>query len=196
MHIVPLSDWNQFLVFQPNAHLLQTGEWGELKSAFGWKAARIIKGNVGVQILFRKLPLGFTIGYLPKPTFSNQLPFLDQELWREIDAVCKKNRAIFLKIEPDLWQDIELNDLPITNYQLQMSPHNIQPPRTIIVDIKDSEEEILARMKQKTRYNIRLAEKKGVTVRSWDDIEAFHDASYRRTRWIRRSLTRILSARL
>jgi lipid II:glycine glycyltransferase (peptidoglycan interpeptide bridge formation enzyme) len=174
MHIVPLSDWNQFLVFQPNAHLLQTGEWGELKSAFGWKAARIIKGNVGVQILFRKLPLGFTIGYLPKPTFSNQLPFLDQELWREIDAVCKKNRAIFLKIEPDLWQDIELNDLPITNYQLQMSPHNIQPPRTIIVDIKDSEEEILARMKQKTRYNIRLAEKKGVTVRSWDDIEAFH----------------------
>ncbi len=175
MHIVPLSDWNQFLVFQPNAHLLQTGEWGELKSAFGWKAARIIKGNVGVQILFRKLPLGFTIGYLPKPTFSNQLPFLDQELWREIDAVCKKNRAIFLKIEPDLWQDIELNDLPITNYQLQMSPHNIQPPRTIIVDIKDSEEEILARMKQKTRYNIRLAEKKGVTVRSWDDIEAFHN---------------------
>lgn len=175
MHIVPLSDWNQFLVFQPNAHLLQTGEWGELKSAFGWKAVRIIKGNVGVQILFRKLPLGFTIGYLPKPTFSNQLPFLDQELWREIDAVCKKNRAIFLKIEPDLWQDIELNDLPITNYQLQMSPHNIQPPRTIIVDIKDSEEEILARMKQKTRYNIRLAEKKGVTVRSWDDIEAFHN---------------------
>ena len=174
MHIVPLSDWNQFLVFQPNAHLLQTGEWGELKSAFGWKAVRIIKGNVGVQILFRKLPLGFTIGYLPKPTFSNQLPFLDQELWREIDAVCKKNRAIFLKIEPDLWQDIELNDLPITNYQLQMSPHNIQPPRTIIVNIKDSEEEILARMKQKTRYNIRLAEKKGVTVRSWDDIEAFH----------------------
>jgi glycosyltransferase involved in cell wall biosynthesis len=43
-----------------------------------------------------------------------------------------------------------------------LSKHNIQPPRTIVIDIKDSEEEILARMKPKARYNIRLAEKKGV----------------------------------
>src|SRR6185503_4784946 len=61
------------------------------------------------------------------------------------------------------------------NYKLLItSPHNIQPPRTIIIDIKGSEEEILARMKQKTRYNIRLAEKKGVTVRAGNDIESFH----------------------
>jgi lipid II:glycine glycyltransferase (peptidoglycan interpeptide bridge formation enzyme) len=55
-----------------------------------------------------------------------------------------------------------------------LSKHNIQPPRTIIVGIKESEEEILARMKQKTRYNIRLAEKKGVIVHAWSDIESFH----------------------
>ena len=55
-----------------------------------------------------------------------------------------------------------------------MSPHNIQPPRTIIIDIRKGEEEILGRMKQKTRYNIRLAEKKGVSVRAWDDIDSFH----------------------
>ena len=55
-----------------------------------------------------------------------------------------------------------------------MSLHNIQPPRTIIIDTRGSEEEILARMKQKTRYNIRLAQKKGVTVRAWNDIESFH----------------------
>jgi peptidoglycan pentaglycine glycine transferase (the first glycine) len=181
MPIVPLSDWNQFLSSYPNAHLLQTGEWGELKSAFGWKPIRIICGNVGVQILLRKLPLGFTIGYIPKPAFTTQQPAFNQELWFEIDMVCKKNRAIFLKLEPDLWQDAESNRIPITNYreasrwdQLQISPHNIQPPRTIIVDIKGSEEEILARMKQKTRYNIRLAKKKGVTVRAWSDIESFH----------------------
>lgn len=175
MPTVSLTDWNQFLVSHPNAHLLQTAEWGELKSAFGWKAVRIITGNIGVQILFRKLPLGFKVGYIPKPAFSSQQSIFNQELWREIDAVCKKNRAVFLKIEPNLWQDTELNNLPITNYQLRMSSHNIQPPRTIIVDIKDSQEQILARMKQKTRYNIRLAEKKGVTVRAWDDIEAFHN---------------------
>jgi lipid II:glycine glycyltransferase (peptidoglycan interpeptide bridge formation enzyme) len=182
MPIVSLSNWNQFLSAHPNAHLLQTGEWGELKSAFGWKPVRIISGNVGVQILFRKLPLGLTVGYIPKLAINFQQSALSQEFWREIDSVCKKNRAIFLKLEPDFWEgDEPHNDSRITNYRevsprdkLRISPHNIQPPRTVIVDIKDSEDEILARMKQKTRYNIRLAEKKGVTVRAWDDIESFH----------------------
>jgi lipid II:glycine glycyltransferase (peptidoglycan interpeptide bridge formation enzyme) len=43
-----------------------------------------------------------------------------------------------------------------------------------VIDLQRSEQEILLRMKQKTRYNIRLAEKKGVTVRAWDNIDAFH----------------------
>ncbi len=169
MPIISLAEWNQYLQKHPNAHLLQTGEWGELKSAFGWKPVRIVSGAAGAQILFRKLPLGFTIGYIPKPVFSNQSD--SNQLWREVDFICKQNRTVFLKIEPDLWADQK----PDTwNLELDTSPHNIQPPRTLIVDIKGSEEEILARMKQKTRYNIRLAEKKGVTVRAWDEIESFH----------------------
>ncbi len=95
-----------------------------------------------------------------------------KSLLSEIDAACKQNRAIFLKFEPDAWGN---SPLPVgEGAGVRESLHNIQPPRTIIVDIKNSEEEILARMKQKTRYNIRLAEKKGVTVRAWDDLEAFH----------------------
>ncbi|NOH03829.1 MAG: peptidoglycan bridge formation glycyltransferase FemA/FemB family protein [Chloroflexi bacterium] len=193
---VTLAEWNQFLTKFPNTHLLQMGEWGELKKDFGWKPVRIISGNAGIQILFRRLPLGFTIGYVPKVSgeqlsvssdqlsvisdqssvISDQLSVISGQLWREVDSVCKKNRAIFLKVEPDAWEDSSTVDqLRITNYQLRTSPHNIQPPRTIILDITKTEEEILAGMKQKTRYNIRLAEKKGVTVRAWDDIAAFHE---------------------
>ena len=167
MTTVSLADWNQFLRMHPNAHLLQTGEWGELKSAFGWKPARIVNGEVGVQILFRKLPFGFTIGYIPKANPQDLL-------WPKIDSVSKQHRAIFLKLEPDLWQDTKLTNLPMTDSRWRISPHNIQPPRTIVVDIKGSQDEILARMKQKTRYNIRLAEKKGVTIRPWNDLESFH----------------------
>jgi peptidoglycan pentaglycine glycine transferase (the first glycine) len=171
MPIISLTDWNQLLASHPNTHLLQTGEWGELKSAFGWKPVRIISGNAGVQILFRKLPLGFTVGYIPKSVISDQS--VSVQLWDEIeiDSACKQNRAIFLKWEPDFWG----YQIPGTwNLELCTSPHNIQPPRTIIINIKKSEEDILASMKQKTRYNIRLAEKKGVTVRAWNDIESFH----------------------
>jgi len=175
MPLVSLSDWNQFLASHPNAHLLQTGEWGELKSAFGWKPVRIVSGEVGIQILFRKLPLGFTVGYIPKLTMSHQQSPFRQELWHEVDSVCKQNRAIFLKLEPDLWEAPDANrQLLLTNDRLRISQHSIQPPRTIVIDIKGSEDEILARMKQKTRYNIRLAQKKGVTVRAWDDTGSFH----------------------
>ncbi|HEY5729196.1 MAG TPA: peptidoglycan bridge formation glycyltransferase FemA/FemB family protein [Anaerolineales bacterium] len=170
--IVSLTDWNHFLSQHPNTHLLQTGEWGQLKGGFGWKPVRVISEGVGVQILFRKLPLGFTVGYIPKPVNSNQSLVNSEQFWNEIDSVCKAHRAIFLKLEPDLWNEQQ----PETwNLKLETSPHNIQPPRTIIIDIRGTEDEILAPMKQKTRYNIRLAEKKDVTVCTWDDINSFHN---------------------
>ncbi len=148
---------------------MQTGEWGELKSAFGWEAVRVINGTAGAQILFLKLPLDFTAAYIPKLAINKQFVF-GEKFWKELDSVCRRHRAIFLKIEPDAWQD---------NFSLELSSfiiskQNIQPPRTILVGIRGSEEEILARMKQKCRYNIRLAEKKGVTVRAWDNIDGFY----------------------
>lgn len=173
MPIVSLAEWNQFLQKHPHAHVLQTGEWGELKSSFGWDAVRVISGEAGVQILFRNLPLGFTIGYVPKPIMSEQLFLAGNSFWQEVDSICQHYRALFLKLEPDLWKDDSLSK--VTNHPLLItSPNNIQPPRTIMVNLKGSEEEILAQMKQKTRYNIRLAEKKGVTVRAWEEIESFH----------------------
>ena len=168
---VSLAEWNQFLQHHPNAHLLQTGEWGELKSAFEWEAVRVIVGDLGAQILFRKLPLGFTIAYIPKLAVGNQPLENSEEFWKEVDSICEKHRAVFLKIEPDLWDD---QPLDTWNLKLDTSLHNIQPPRTIVVDVRGSEDEILARMKQKCRYNIRLAEKKGVTVRAWDNFDEFY----------------------
>ncbi|MBI5352880.1 MAG: peptidoglycan bridge formation glycyltransferase FemA/FemB family protein [Chloroflexi bacterium] len=168
---VNLTDWNRFLEFHPNAHLLQMGEWGELKGGFGWKPVRfILDRETGAQILFRRLPLGLTLGYMPKPVFSNQWTVISDQFWKEVDFICKQNHAIFLKVEPDSWQESFL----IPHSAFRISPHNIQPPRTITIDINNNEEQILARMKPKCRYNIRLAEKKGVTVRAWDDISAFH----------------------
>lgn len=170
---VTLTEWNGFLTKFPNAHLLQMGEWGELKKDFGWNPVRfILDGEVGAQILFRRLPLGLTLGYMPKPVDGGQWTVDSDKFWHEVDLICKQNRAVFLKVEPDIWDDESPDTWHVT---LRTSPHNIQPPRTVIVSIKEDEEQILARMKPKCRYNIRLAEKKGVTVRVWDDIASFHE---------------------
>jgi lipid II:glycine glycyltransferase (peptidoglycan interpeptide bridge formation enzyme) len=167
---VTFSEWKRFLDSKSDAHILQTAEWGALKSAFGWEAVRIVSGECGVQILFRKLPLGFTLAYAPKPLSGFE------RLFPEVDAVCRRKRAVFLKIEPDEWDDALTSTplLPGEGRGLRESLHNIQPPRTIIISLEGSDDDILARMKQKCRYNVRLAEKKGVIVRASDDLDGFH----------------------
>jgi len=191
MPVVSLTDWNNYLKDHPNAHILQSGEWGELKAAFGWdpvrlvlpplptvraqssRGTRTVDDGHGVQILFRRLPLGLTLAYLPKPAISNQQLANSEQFWVEVDAVCRRNRTVFIKVELDVW-DNEAVSKDSSQTVLRTSAHSIQPPRTIIVDLKGTEEDILARMKQKTRYNIRLAARKNVTVRPWDDLPAFH----------------------
>ena len=165
---VTFSEWQAFVAAHSNLHLLQTIEWGELKSTFGWKPARIVSGDMGVQILFRKLPLGLTIGYIPKADTREWKE--ESEIWSEIDSVCKKHHAIFCKLESDVRETSLTPRLSPAGkgVGVRESPHNIQPPRSFTIDITGSEEDILARMKQKTRYNVRLAEKKGVTVRVCD----------------------------
>jgi peptidoglycan pentaglycine glycine transferase (the first glycine) len=167
------SQWDTFLSRYPQAHLLQSGDWGELKSGFGWEPVRLANGEAGAQLLFRRLPLGLSMAYLPKgPAGPNVILAHDHPLWAEIDAACRRRRAVFLKLEPDAWDD-PLNPLPPPP-GFRLSPQTIQPPRTLVVDLQGGEEQVLMRMKQKTRYNIRLAEKKGVAVRPSANLETYH----------------------
>ena len=168
MTIFDKNQWDEFLRGVKNPHILQTCQWGELKNDFGWYPIRINNGELGAQILFRKLPFGKTLGYIPKGPISNDL----KNLLPEIEKVCKNNDAVFLKVEMDKWEE---DGQDLSKLGFKHSHHEIQPRRTIVIDISGGEEEILAQMKQKTRYNIRLASKKGVIVEKSDDISEFSE---------------------
>lgn len=176
---VSLSDWDDFTRTIPHIHLLQTSAWGELKKAFGWDCRYILDDDrsphFGAQVLFKKLPLGISIAYIPKgPVFASIEETRDQSSWKVfsscLNQVCRRKKAIFVLVEPDLWLQ-EAKEIPAG---FQLAEQSIQPRQTITVDLADSEDIILKRMKQKTRYNIRLATKKGVIVSRSDDISAFH----------------------
>ena len=175
MSEVPLSQWRDFVTEVPEAHFLQTGEWGELKSSFGWDAVRLVSHGMGAQVLFRRLPLGLSFGYVPKGPVGRGDDFAAGQLWQDVHSICRRRRAIFLKVEPDAWERTGHDPAVPTNIDFSASPHSIQPRRTIVVDLRGGEHEILARMKPKCRYNIGLATRKGITVGPWGDVTAFHE---------------------
>jgi lipid II:glycine glycyltransferase (peptidoglycan interpeptide bridge formation enzyme) len=169
MALLTAADWDIFLQKYPQAHVLQHSAWGELKSGFGWDVVRISNGQTGAQVLFRLLPLGLSIAYIPKGPVGPDW----NALWPELDAVCKQKHAILLKLEPDAWEPLA------DEYQAFLKGFipgavPVQPQRTIVVSLEGDEEAWLGRMKQKTRYNIRLAERKEIVVKSSEDVQSFH----------------------
>ncbi len=80
----------------------------------------------------------------------------------------------FLRVEPDFWQNTaEAEFLRNSMQEFENAFSTVQPPRTIIVPLTGSEEDRLARMNQKTRYNIRLAQKKDLVIREENNVSAF-----------------------
>lgn len=179
------AEWDAFVESHPCGSILQTTPWARLKSRFGWSPQRVwVKkdGRViaGAQMLIKAYAFGLVrIGYLPHgPLVDWQDEELVALLFNQIDLAAYKNRVSMVKIEPLVWQD-ENTVARWTDFFQRHNciPHTdtIQPPRTMLIDLRPPEEEILAAMKSKTRYNIRLAAKKGVTVRQGTaaDIPAF-----------------------
>ena len=162
------------------AHLLQTFTWGELKNKFGWQVERVAISNgatfhTGAQILYRQLAPGLTIAYIPRgpigSTIETLTPFIER-----ITKHVRARGAFLLKIEPD-WNQDDARVTALRTARAQRTAETIQPPATIHLDLTADLDTILARMKSKWRYNIRLAEKKGISVRhgTSDDISAFYE---------------------
>lgn len=113
-------------------------------------------------------------GKNPKEIYFNKKANYFEEFLGELKNICREEGSIFLKMEPVLKSDLHRNCLLDT--ELKLSDKEIQPSQTIILDLEKSEDELLAEMKSKTRYNIRLAQKHGVKIKemeSDDDFEKF-----------------------
>ena len=183
-----LSDaaWDAFVERRADGHALQTSAWAALKSRFGWSAGRVavLDGEqvvAGASVLFRKLPLGLgTFAYAPKgPLVDWDSAAHVSALFDGLDALCHARRAFAIKLEPDIeeTQDAgcKMQDILVTRLS-SLVTQSVQPRRTILLGLTKTEDEILAAMRQKTRYNIRLAARKDVIVREGtaDDLPAFY----------------------
>ncbi len=162
--------WTDLVNRHPAGHLLQSWAWGELKARFGWQVLRVAVTDdgkalrAGAQVLLHDLPGRRYVAYIPKgPLVDWQDAAQTHRLLDEVHQLCRSRGCIFLKIEPPVEDDPTVR-ATIIQHGFQPQAPTIQPPRTIMIDLTLLEDALLAGMKQKTRYNIRLAARKGVTV--------------------------------
>ncbi|MBN2257034.1 MAG: peptidoglycan bridge formation glycyltransferase FemA/FemB family protein [Anaerolineaceae bacterium] len=189
-----MDQWDESIKDLPGAHLLQTREWASIKAPIGWQPLPCIWiDDSGVcqaacMILKRRIRIipkvmEASILYAPKGPLVD---WHDQELTTRIlsdlKQIAHEEKSIFIKVDPDVTVATGLpgsedevvfsNAKDIQNNLQQLgwrySRDQVQFRNTIIIDLAQSDNQILERMKQKTRYNIHLSERKGVVVRQGD----------------------------
>ena len=175
----------------PGAHILQTSEWAQIKQLTGWKpisttwedeegqvcgAALVLKRELTIG----RLRTGASILYVPRgPLVDWSDERLHDSTLSRLEKIAAQEKAIWIKIDPDLPvgtgipntdQDnlcphgqALVNDLVKRGWRY--SADQVQFANTVHLDLTGTESDWLARMKPKARYNLRLAERKGVKIR-------------------------------
>ncbi len=185
------QDWNRLIRRLPAPHLLQSWEWASVKAEYGWERQPMVWMEGGTpraaaMLLCKRLRWGgfaarLSLIYVPKgPLLDWQDVALRRQVLDDLRCLAHRLGALFLKIDPDVIvgygvpgrEDAceDAGGLAIAS-ELQrdgwrFSPEQVQFRNTVWIDLRAEESQLLAQMKQKTRYNIRLAARKGVHVRA------------------------------
>lgn len=196
--------WDRFVNDHPRGHFLQSWGWGELKASAGWHPLRLAlwdepRGQMiaAAQILCRGAnqpgrPQGYAptlhvplrlgnLAYIPKgPVIDWMHPEICGAFFTQLNAILRRKGTVVLHMEPPLEVAVAADDLLQESMAaLPCYPvAAVQPRRTIMLDLAPDPETLLARMKEKWRYNVRLAARKGVTIRAAqniDDVRAWYE---------------------
>ena len=191
LRLVPIEQqhlWDAYLSDCPSGHLLQSWGWGELKASAGWHPLRLALWDtqqeqiVAAAQVLRRTPLHLPLAlghlaYIPKgPVLdwsSHDVSYLVQTFFSQLHSNLIKQGTLTLQAE--LACEVEskesktlIHDLDAMHFQRVQA---VQPGRTIVLDLTPDEDTLLANMKEKWRYNIRLAGRKGVQIRVAETVE-------------------------
>ena len=186
-----MPGWNNTIRRLPGAHILQTEEWAAVKARNNWQPhTRIWENSSGLPeaaalTLIRRIPMqglaaNISVAYAPKgPLLDWQDGALRTRVLAEMIRDARKKGAIFLKIDPEVLLGTGVpgseddaadptGKQVVSELRAQgwvFAPDQIQYRNTVMMDLTRSEDELMAGMRQKCRYNVRLASRRGVLVR-------------------------------
>jgi lipid II:glycine glycyltransferase (peptidoglycan interpeptide bridge formation enzyme) len=172
-HALGAEGWDQLLLEQPEASLLQSWTWGELQSRFGWTIERLLvqDGRHGLCSLQRTATLypGGAVYYVPRgPAVAEaaRMQVLDV-----LERRARDGHGVILRVEPNDRVGDEWPAFFEGRGFTEAKP--VQPKVTQLLRIDTDPETLKAGFKPKTRYNLNLAERKGVRVQATRDVTTF-----------------------
>ncbi|MDR0557850.1 MAG: peptidoglycan bridge formation glycyltransferase FemA/FemB family protein [Treponema sp.] len=157
---------------------LQSGFWGSFKARFGWNARGFLVdwgalGQTSLMVIRRRLASGCSFAYIPwGPELPDNFPASDEERNRALVDLAVALRSLLPEDTAFVRFDLpwfSIGAPPAIQKPLRRAGADVQPPDTVFIDLTATEDAILAGMKGKARYNIRLAAKKGVVVKRVDE---------------------------
>lgn len=169
-----------------NAHdggFLQSWAWGRFQESAGMIVNRywVMDGNdviASSQLIVKKFPVGFSKLYIPRGpcmradiSHDIQMKALTM-LFADIEKSASWQKAIFIDSDPSWLRDAE-NGSALVSYGFSRIAETVQPVTNFVMNIEPDEKTLLGNMHPKTRYNIGVALRKGISVREGD---AEHDA--------------------
>jgi lipid II:glycine glycyltransferase (peptidoglycan interpeptide bridge formation enzyme) len=177
------ESYNKFICGHKKGHFLQLWEWGQVKKRTGWTPLPLVLEQDGeicgaMMMLKRKLPipkLNKCILYSPRgPVIDIEQAEWCRHLFMGAQKVARTEQAIFIKIDPDVKKDQRdfteiLQNNGFKRNETGINFEGVQPNFVFRLEVAETEENLLAAMHSKWRYNIRLAERKGVKIRIAQD---------------------------
>jgi peptidoglycan pentaglycine glycine transferase (the first glycine) len=178
---VTRDEWDGWLQDSPGGgHVLQSYEWGEFKKNLGWRPIRLVlerDGEVvglGQFLAYNTAPVPGVLMYCTKGPW---LPWEDKKAVRTffegVRAVARREGTHTVKIEPEVLEQQKDVKALLGEIGFHKARYDLNLKTTLVADLSLPEEELLARMKGRTRYNVRLAARKGVEVVEPDFEEAW-----------------------
>jgi len=159
------DQWNSFVI-ERGGGFLQSWEWGELQESIGKKIQRISTKDFVALFIQNDFPPGKYYLYSPHgPVFLNRqcekIPLLISEIKKTV-LPTKNNNLVFFRIDPNIEENENSSKyLRASGFK---KTFDAQPQWTRILELNKNENELLDDMVAETRYAIRTAEKRGVTI--------------------------------
>ncbi|HEY7332050.1 MAG TPA: peptidoglycan bridge formation glycyltransferase FemA/FemB family protein [Candidatus Limnocylindria bacterium] len=167
--------WNAFVEAAPYRSFPQLWEWGELREPFGWRPLRIAVGEdpagqprAAAQVLLREVPIaGWRLAYVPRgPVGELDDAAVREALIAALRSLARSERVATLKVDPEATPDSPLGAALLAAPWREAA--KVQPPRTRLIDLAPSEDELRAALKRKHRQYVNKAERDGITVERLD----------------------------